>query len=376
VSGRHVDPVALPLAERFRRLTGHPPEGLWRAPGRVNLIGEHTDYNAGLALPFAIDRHTTVALRRRSDRRARCYSTPELGEAEADLDRLHAHELAPWARYPIGVLWALEHLGGADIPGVDIVIESTVPSGAGLSSSAALAAAVAVALNDLCHFGLDRVQLAKHCHAAESGFVGAPVGMLDQLAVLCTQRGHGLLIDFRTLELVSLPLAIGPLVVVDTLVRHRNADGAYASRRRSCEDAAARLGVTELRDATVEAVAAGLDGELQRRARHVVTENARVLETARRLRAGTDIGDLLTESHASLRDDFQVSCPELDAVVNTALAHGASGARLTGAGLGGCAIVLGVDAARLAAALSERFRGAVQPTVFAVTASEGAAQLA
>jgi galactokinase len=416
--------VSARLADRFRQLTGKSPDGMWQAPGRVNLIGEHTDYNGGFALPFAIDRRTTVAVGRRADRLVRCFSTApeaapgaapetapapaspsaesrrnaptsphaapatapagttaaptdEFADAATDLDSLSPAALPTWARYPVGVLWAGQHLG-IDIPGLDIFIESTVPVGRGLSSSAALEAAVAVALNDLCHAGLDRRQLAQLCHRAETDFVGAPVGMLDPLAVLCGHRGHGLLIDFGTLAMESIPLAIGPLVVVDTHLRHANADGAYASRRRQCRHAAQRLGVADLGDATPDAIETQLDGDLRRRARHVVGENERVLEAARRLRTPTaaGIGDLLTASHASLRDDFQVSCPELDAVVEAALAAGARGARMTGAGFGGCAIVLGLATDKLAAALQPRFEEERQPTVFEVEASDGAGRVA
>jgi galactokinase len=367
-----------PLVERFRRLTGRAPEGLWQAPGRVNLIGEHTDYNAGFALPFAINRHVTVAAGRRRDRLVRCASSDDFGEAEADLDDLRPGPLAPWARYLIGVLWAFERSSGLRVPGLDIVVDSTVPIGGGLSSSAALEGAVAVAVDDLCNSRIERVGLARICHTAETDFVGAPVGMLDQLAVLCAHAGNALLIDFRSLAAEPVPLDIGPLLVVDTHVRHDNVDGAYGSRRRSCEQAANRLGVADLRDATAAGVAGGLDGELQRRARHVVSENARVLAAAQGLRDGVAIGELLTASHASLRDDYEVSCPELDAVVDAALGAGASGARLTGAGFGGCAIVLGLEAASLHGALRRPFagRGGTQPSVFPVLASAGAGRLA
>jgi galactokinase len=365
------------IADQFLAVTGRRPEGVWQAPGRVNLIGEHTDYNAGFALPFAIDRHTFVAVGRRSDRWVRCWSAREDRPAEADLDDLKPTSVVDWARYPVGVLWALAR-AGVEVPGLDIVIDSTVPVGAGLSSSAALEASVAVALDEVCRAGLDRNQLVELCHQAESEFVGAPVGMLDQFAVLLAREGHGLLVDFRSLVIEEIPLSIGPLVVVNTGVRHRNADGAYAARRRACEEAAAQLGVAALRDATLEDVADRLEGDRQRRARHVVTENSRVLEAAARLRRGEEIGDLLYASHDSLRDDFEVSCAELDAVVEVARGCGAGGARLTGAGFGGSAIVLGVDEQRLAAALTAHFAqvGLVAPSAFAVVPSGGAGRLA
>jgi galactokinase len=201
--------------------------------------------------------------------------------------------------------------------------------------------------------------------------------MLDQFAVLCAREGHGLLVDFRSLVLEELPLRVGPLVVANTGVRHSNADGAYGARRRACAEAAAQLGVPQLRDATLEEVANRLEGALLRRARHVVSENDRVVEAAARLRAGEDIGDLLYASHASLRDDFEVSCAELDTVVETAMECGAGGARLTGAGFGGSAIVLGVEVGRLADALQANFKraGLATPTVFAVVPSAGPGRL-
>ena len=366
------DRAAGRVADRFRRVTGRSPEGVWRAPGRVNLIGEHTDYNAGLALPFAIDRQTLVAVRRRPDRRAGCWSThDDTGGLVADLDDLAPGSVAGWGRYPLGVVWAFEQRG-FPISGVDILVDSTVPLGGGLSSSAALEGAVAVALDDLSGTGLDRRQLAELCHAAESDFAGVPVGMLDQLAVFGGRKGHGLLIDFRTMAVEAIPLDIGPLVVVDTHVRHANADGNYARRRRDCQDAAEQLGVASLRDATPEVVDL-LSGQLRRRARHVVSENDRVIETARRLRVGAGIGDLLSASHVSLRDDFDVSCPELDVVVETALENGAGGARLTGAGFGGCAIVVDADADTISAAVQHRFRQCRfgRPTVFTVIPDDG-----
>jgi galactokinase len=364
------------LTPLFPVLTGGQPEGVWRAPGRVNLIGEHTDYNDGWALPFAIDRDTVVAVRRRADRVVRCWSSAAGAEGVVTSDVGGAGPVAPWARYPVGVVWAFDQ-AGYDPPGMDIVIDSSVPLGRGLSSSAALEAAVAVAINDLGQLELDPLALAQLCHRAESEFVGAPVGLLDQLAVLLSRAGHGLLIDFRSLEAEALPLEVGPLVVVDTHVRHRNADGGYASRRSECLQAAVAMGVATLRDASLDLVA-GLSGDLQRRARHVVTENSRVVMAGHRLRSGVDIGELMYESHISLRDDFAVSCAELDAVVEAARSAGARGARLTGAGFGGCAIVLGLEVEAVDAVLGRRFAGSGMraPSTFAVVPSAGAGRVA
>jgi galactokinase len=360
----------------FPALTGGQPEGVWRAPGRVNLIGEHTDYNDGWALPFAIDRDLLVAVRRRGDRQVRCWSSAAGSGGVVTSDVGGTGPLASWARYPIGVVWAFDQ-AGYDPPGMDIVIDSSVPAGRGLASSAALEAAVAVAINDLGQLGLDRLALARLCHRAESEFVGAPVGLLDQLAVLLGGAGQGLLIDFRSLEMAPLPLEVGPLVVVDTHVRHHNASGGYASRRRECQEAAAAMDVATLRGASLDQVG-GLSGDLQRRARHVVTENLRVVMAADRLRSGIDIGELMYESHISLRDDFAVSCAELDAVVETARSAGARGARLTGAGFGGCAIVLGLDVEVVDAAMARRFKemGLPAPGTFAAVPSAGAGRLA
>jgi len=373
-------PARVSAAERFATLVGKRPDGLWAAPGRVNLIGEHTDYNAGLALPFAIDRVTVVAAGRRPDRSVRAYSTTldeEMTASLDDLDQWVPRDFKAWARYPFGVIWAIGQ-AGAQVPGFDLVISSDVPMRSGLSSSAALTVAVTVAVNDICGMGLTRGEMARTAQQAESGFAGVPCGLLDQLAALEGEPGAGVLIDFSSLQTELVPLDVGPVVVLNTRVEHANAGGAYADRRQACEKAAAALGVASLREATLEQVEAGLEGELRKRARHVVTENARVRETVLSLRQHGQIGYLLTSSHVSLRDDYEVSCPELDLAVETALRHGATGARLTGAGLGGCAIAIGVDAGHLAGFVPEYFAaaGLREPEIFAVTPTEGARRLA
>jgi galactokinase len=377
-------------AECFTDLMGRPPEGLWRAPGRVNLIGEHTDYNAGLALPFAIDRATVVAAARRTDRLVRIHSTTLDEQVTANLEEVadwDPQRFSGWSRYALGVAWAMSgasldlpgiDLAHLDIPGLDMVISSDVPLRSGLSSSAALTVAVAVAINDLCGTDLEIRHIARVAQHAEAAFAGAPCGLLDQLAALEGTDGAGVLIDFLSLDTELVPLEIGPLVVLNTRVEHANAGGAYADRRLACETAAARLGVASLRQATLEQIEVELDGELRRRARHVVTENERVREAVLRLRSGAPVGDLLVGSHYSLRDDFDVSCPELDLAVGTALANGATGARLTGAGLGGCAIALGTEAEVLADPLAKAFAasGFRPPEIFGVAPSKGAERVA
>ncbi len=383
--GANTADVARTAAEGFSGLVGRPPEGLWRAPGRVNLIGEHTDYNSGLALPFAIDRATVVAAGRRSDQLVRIFSTTMDEQATASLDdvvRWDPKSFSGWSRYVLGVLWALAVGPGKEAGtgrlGLDMVIASDVPLRSGLSSSAALTVAVAVAVNDLSGADLAVPELARAAQEAEAVFAGTPCGLLDQLAALEGRRGAGVLIDFLTLGTELVPLDGGPFAVVNTRVEHANADGAYADRRQACEQAASRLGVPSLRQATLDQVQSGLDGELRKRARHVVSENDRVRGTVAALRQGAPVGDLLVSSHVSLRDDYEVSCPELDLAVATSLARGATGARLTGAGLGGCAIALGVEAEELASPISKAFEeaGFRPPEVFNVSPSEGAGRLA
>jgi galactokinase len=371
--------LPLDLDRQFRDLYGTAPDGIWRSPGRVNLIGEHTDYNDGLALPFAIDRVTFVAARRTPGPGIRARSTNLDLEVVASVDDLptwQGPQFASWARYPLGVLWALSERG-ADIPGLDMVISSNVPLGSGLSSSAALTVAVATAVNELAGLGLGTMDIALVCQHAESVFAGVPCGLLDQVAVLEGKTGYAVLIDFQSMATELVPIGADPVVIIDTRKPRDNAGGAYANRRAACEQAAEKLGLQSLRQADLELVETELDGDLRKRARHVVTENARVTETARRLRSHEPIGDLLVASHISLRDDFEVSCPELDAAVAAALENGASGARLTGAGLGGCAIALGASAERLAGPMAHEFAeaGFQHPEVYQVQPSAGAGRV-
>jgi galactokinase len=289
-----------------------------------------------------------------------------------------------WAAYVAGVLWALQKAGGS-LPGVDLAVDSDVPVGAGLASSAALECGVAVAMDDLAGLALDRLELARVAQRAEAEYVGVPCGVMDQVVALCGREDHALLLDTRIMKLTPIrcdPSAAGlTLLVIDTQVRHALADGAYATRRRECEAAAAALGVPALRDADPGDLVRLADPVLARRARHVVTENARVLAAVEALRdeAWDELGALFIASHESLQRDFEVSVPELDLVVETTLSHGALGARLTGAGFGGSAVALVPTPAvgDVSAACAEAFaaRHLPAPRTFAVVPSAGAGPL-
>ncbi len=378
-NGTGLDQVGATARAQFSDLVGSTPEGLWSAPGRVNLIGEHTDYNAGLALPFAIDRSTVVAAKRRPDRSIWIRSATLGQEVTADANEISnwaPDDFAGWARYVLGVLWAMAQ-SGTELPGLDMLIATDVPLGSGLSSSAALTVAVAVAANDLSSSNLTPIEIARTAQTAESAFAGTPCGLLDQLAALQGRAGTAVLIDFSSLETELVSVDAGPIVVINTGVQRANAGGAYADRRRACEKAASLLGVPSLRQASLSQVEAELDGDLRKRARHVVTENTRVQQTVHRLRQGLPVGELLVSSHLSLRDDYEVSCPELDLAVSTALAHGATGARLTGAGFGGCAISVGAEEDDLSRPLSKAFQAAgfAPPQIFTVSPAGGATRL-
>jgi galactokinase len=376
-----------PVAAAFREHTGRDPEGVWAAPGRVNLIGEHTDYNDGFVLPAAIDRLVLVAAGRRGDGRLRLWSLQAEPPADLELAGIGPGKVGGWAAYPAGVAWALGQ-AGVELGGADLVVDGDVPAGSGLSSSAALECATATALADLGGAGLDRAALAGLARRAENEVVGVPSGVMDQMVSMLGRAGHALFLDTRSLgtEQVPLPLEAAGLclVVIDTRAGHRLVDGAYADRRAACRAAAAVLGVPALRDATpalLERYATALGDPGLRRARHVVTENARVLAAVELLRAGDldRLGPLLAASHASLRDDYEVSSPELDTAVEAAVAAGAVGARMTGAGFGGSAIAL-VETA-LSGRVADRAGGAFAaagfgpPQVTAVVPSDGARRL-
>jgi len=371
----------------FTRRFGYEPNGLWSAPGRVNLIGEHTDYNEGFVLPFAINRRTVLALGVRDDRVIRVGSEFADEVVEIALDDLAPDALSGWSAYPLGVAWALGQFGAdlAAVPGVDIYIESAVPVGAGLSSSAAIESSVAVALNDVWQLGFDKPKLAKVGQLAENKAVGAPTGIMDQSASLLGRRDSAVFLDCLSLEseIVDLGFAAAglELLIIDTGVSHDHATGGYADRRASCEAGAAAMGVPSLRHLTIDDLVRAreiLDDVTFRRVRHVVTENQRVLDTVRALRAEgpSAIGELMDASHRSMRDDFEISVPELDLAVETAVANGAIGARMTGGGFGGAAIALvaaeGVSQIQVAIDGAFAEHGFGIPVTFTVSASDGA----
>jgi galactokinase len=348
----------------------------------VNLIGEHTDYNDGFVLPFALEQGCTATVDRRSDDRVRVRSAQQSEPRELAVDELRPGTTG-WAGYALGVVWALRQ-DGHEVPGLDIALDSDVPIGSGLSSSAALVCSVATAVDDLLGLHLGPDALLALTRRVENDFVGAPTGGMDQLASLRCTDGHALFCDMRSLATESVPLALSErrLLVVNTQAEHRHADGEYRRRREGCEEAARRLGVPALRDVALADLDAALDrlgdDELRRYTRHVVTEDARVLRTVQFLRAGAvdEIGPLLTESHASMRDDFRITIPELDVAVDTLLAAGALGARMTGGGFGGCVIGLlpsgTTDAAFDAVRAAYAEHGFRAPTAFEAAPSAGA----
>jgi galactokinase len=351
---------------------GEAPELVASAPGRINLIGEHTDYNGGFVLPCAVGRRVAVAAGRGG---GELYSTnfdetrPMGGERDSS-----------WADYPRGVVWAFGE-EGHEAGDFRAAYAGDVPLGSGLSSSAAIEAATALALDALFGLGVGRKELAVLCQRAENDFVGVQSGIMDQYASLLCEEGSALLVDCRSLEAESVPLDLEKvsltLLVCDTRVERGLADTGYNDRRAACERAAGILGVEQLRDAGVEDLAR-LSGEELKRARHIVTENARVLEAVQALRSEDfpELGRLMYASHASMRDDFEISTRELDAFVELAEAAGAHGARLTGAGFGGCAIALvrSGDAEALTRDVSRAFaqRGFEEPVFYEFVPAAGA----
>ena len=394
VTTPNLDALRAAFADAYRG----EPEGIWAAPGRVNLIGEHLDYNGGPVLPIALPQVTLVALRRRDDDELHLTSVSDVGRAPRDAEPVgrwfgRLAEVKPgapqgWAAYPAGVVWALAQAGpplSAAAGGIEAVFVSTVPIGAGLSSSAALECAAAIALADLAGVPTDDAglaALARVCVRAENEVAGAPTGGMDQAASLRAQAGHALLLDTSDDSVQQVPLQLEEaglvLLVLDTRVRHSHAGGEYGERRATCERAARVLGVRHLSSlaepfgaaAPDLAVLDRLEDETTRqRVRHVLTETCRVRATVELLQSGRTgdveaIGPLLNASHASLRDDYDVTCPELDSAVAAAVAAGALGARMTGGGFGGSAVAL-VAADRV---------DAVQDGVRAAAASAGHAE--
>ncbi|WP_377644184.1 galactokinase [Oryzobacter terrae] len=381
-------------ADAHLAMADAPPTGVWSAPGRVNLIGEHTDYHGGLVLPIALPHRTTAAVSARDDDVLRVHSVQAGETVEVDLGSVGPGSPAGWVSYVAGVLWALRDEGHA-VRGLDVTVDSDVPVGAGLSSSAALECAVGAAASDLFDLGLleddaGRARLAAACVRAENEVAGALTGGMDQSAALLCREGHALLLDCRSGETSHVPFDLGAhgdghvLLVTDTRASHSLNDGQYESRRRVSEAAALALGVASLRDVDPhhldEALAHLADDEQVRRVRHVVTEIARVRATVEALEAGdlAAVGRLFDASHTSLRDDYEVSCPELDVSVEAARAAGALGARMTGGGFGGSSIALVPEAAVAAAerAVADAFteRGWTAPRSFAVTPGRAAAR--
>jgi len=330
------------FASRYTR----KPEGVWFAPGRVNLMGG-PDYTEGFVLPFALGAGVTAAAARRPDRRIALASRQQpAGQVLLDIDTLEPGSVPGWAAYPAGVAWALRQ-AGYQIGGADIAIDADLPAGAGLSSSAALECATALALTELHQVPVSRPELAALARRAENDFAGIPSGIMDQIAALLSRAGHALLLDCRTGTGTPVPLdpaAAGlTMLVIDTRARHALGDGRYAERRRACERAASALHVRSLRDVTDAGQLTALsDPSLRDLAGHVLAEQRRVLDAVGLLRAGhqASLGPLLTASHHSLRDRFRFSWPQADEAVEAALEAGAAGARMTGGGFGGSVIAL------------------------------------
>jgi galactokinase len=340
----------------FREVYGRDASVLARAPGRVNLIGEHTDYNRGLVLPVALAHTTYAAIAAREDDVVRLASGDDGEPWTGTVDTVGPGQVDGWAAYVAGVLWALRE-DGLSVPGVDVVVHGTVPLGAGLSSSAALECSVALAVCGLLGLEVDdqlRHRLVRACMRAESEVAGAPTGGMDQTVALMAVTDAALLIDFDSDRSSAVPLGLADaglaLLVTDTRVEHALVDGGYAARRADCETAAETLGVPSLRQASLDDLTGIADERVRRRATHVVTEIERVSETVAALDSDdwAAVGRLFAASHASMRDDFEISCPELDLTVSTAVEAGAIGARMTGGGFGGSAIAL-VPAERVGA---------------------------
>ncbi len=330
---------------KFAETFGAAPDIIAAAPGRVNLIGEHIDYSDGFVLPFAINDRTFAAVRIRDDRKVRIASMQRRNKiVEHNIDAIKPGLKGEWERYPLGVIWAMGLTSG-----IDIMIDGHVPLGAGLSSSAALECSVATALNHLFSFGYSLEELARLTQRAENEYVGVPCGIMDQSVSLMAHAGSALLLDCRDLSTKNIAFDVASsgleLLIIDTQAHHSLTDGGYAERRASCESAVAKLAIRSLRELTLSQLEQSrnllTDTEFMR-ARHAVTEMARVMDAVKVLEEKnfSALGQLLNQSHASLRDDYTVSCPELNVAVEASLTAGALGARMVGGGFGGSAIAL------------------------------------
>jgi len=380
----------LQLLDEFKVRFG-TAASIYRAPGRVNLIGEHTDYNDGFVLPAAIDFYCWAAVAPRRDRKLVIHSENFNETVEAGLDSLSPLEKKHWANYPLGVAWALAQ-AGKPLSGANLYISGEVPLGAGLSSSAAVEVAIGFALLNQSGLAVDRAELARLCQKAENEFVGAHVGIMDQFISCFGRASHALLLDCRSLqyEFVRLPPDL-QLVICNTMVRHELASGEYNARRAECEEGVRILRtvlpeIRALRDITLpqlEKHVRILPAKVFARCRHVITENARVKSAVGAFQRGESkaLGPLMQDSHRSLRDDYEVSCRELDLMVEIAMAQpGLIGARMTGGGFGGCTINLVESAAvsdfkrNVAAEYSSKT--GLTPEIYVSPASEGAQQMA
>ena len=372
------------ISHEFQTLFGHLPEVTSEAPGRVNLIGEHIDYSEGFVLPFAIANRTHAAISRSSDGLVRISSHQRRNNIfSISISDVKPGSKGDWEKYVLGVIWSL-----GVTEGLNILVDGNVPAGAGLSSSAALECAVAVGLNALLGLGLSDKELARATQRAENDYVGMPCGIMDQSVSIMGKAGSALLLDCRDLSTESIPFSVADagleLLIIDTQAHHALVDGGYAERRAACESAASKLGVKSMRDLTQDELMAGKDklGEVEFfRARHAVSEISRVLSTVQALKNGDfkEVGALINQSHNSLRDDYAVSCPELDIAVEAARSAGALGARMVGGGFGGSAIALlrVEDLDRARSAITEAFskEGFKKPRFFTSLPSASASAL-
>ncbi|CAN2210407.1 GalK Galactokinase [Candidatus Nanopelagicaceae bacterium] len=340
------------IEEKFLETFGAEPDLIAAAPGRVNLIGEHIDYSEGFVLPFAIKDRTSAAIRKRDDSTVRIASAQRRNKiVTVDINDVKPGLKGEWERYALGVLWSMGVKSG-----VDLMVDGHVPLGAGLSSSAALECSVATAVNHLLDMGFSLEDLARLTQKAENQYVGVPCGIMDQSVSLMATTGSALLLDCRDLSTRNIPFDVASsgleLLIIDTQAHHALTDGGYAERRASCESVAAKLGIKSMRELTMaqlDAAKAALTSVEYIRARHAVTEMQRVLDCVEALSQANfvKVGELINQSHASLRDDYTVSCPELDTAVDASLSAGALGSRMVGGGFGGSAIAL-IEASKTA----------------------------